>query len=145
VHEVDEHQPVNVGRELPQLFRRQILAGLLQDGAQEPVFIENAGQLVVDDPLHLVTPQYQQRGYARTLARGYLQHALPDPGQVAQVEHVVEISGRGQQFLFGLLPHEPRQRHQGGRQPHHRLVEPFHAKVTAAQRAEYLVHGHVRR
>lgn len=40
------------------------------------------------------------------------QHALPDPGQIPQVEDVVEL-GRGRQHLdFGRLPQTAGQRHQ---------------------------------
>lgn len=40
------------------------------------------------------------------------QHALPDPGQIPQVEDVVEL-GRGRQHLdFGRLPETAGQRHQ---------------------------------
>lgn len=56
----------------------------------------------------------------------------------------MEVGGRGQQLLFGRLPHESGQRDQLGHELDDLLVETFRAEISASQSAEYLVHRRVR-
>lgn len=56
-------------------------------------------------------PQAQQHGgRGDGLVRG-VDHTLPDPGQISQVEYVVELGGGGQHLHLGQLPETPGDRH----------------------------------
>lgn len=67
--------------------------------------------LSIDEPqIRLVSKQAHLHGVYHL--RVGTQHALPDPGQVPQVEDVMEL-GRGRQHLhFGRLPQTASQGHQ---------------------------------
>ena len=72
----------------------------------------------------------------------YVQHALPDAGEVTEVENVVELGGCRQHLGFGVLPQQPGAGDQPGSRATHLLHEaPLRTEVAAANDPKDLVNG----
>ena len=83
----------------------EVAAAELHDELLEPRLVFLVDEAVVEDALALVHPQARKHVGGGTLARADHEHALKDLADVAQVEGVVELGGRGQQLLADLAIH----------------------------------------
>lgn len=81
------------------------------------------GELVAVDALRLMHPEAHQVGGLGEAVVAAEEEPLEHVGQVAQVEDVVELDGRGQEHLGALVVHGQRGRHHVVHQPPDGRVE----------------------